>query len=949
MQAVDLAINIKKAYGLKYIGSCVNLFCSAFVGSLPHEKSVTHKIASVTPVWETLVQLASVGIDDNVTFQLCDYSDGIVDIIGTGIIDINTFINKSGTGYIPVVLNTGGILDIEFKVQYSNHTRSRAQSVYNSVGDKIKGVFSKYDKNGDGELDYSELDEILKTWGIKLNQSNFNDLISYFKTSEGTNKTLNVSEFSEMMNFFILARQAFTQYDLDSSDTIEIYELIAALEHFKFSFSIDTVSRYMELRSSGSGSLNFQEFTELLLSIRQLHQHFLNEDKDNNEILDAAELQSLFRTLDVHITATEISICLQKLSQNTQFTELNFEGFVDLLHIVKNTLPQIQQEAKTYRENDRKKPPKREAAMVTRSISSVIIEKARNIAQSIIQQCQNSGQKWEDPDFPAVPESLFPSNRKRASRYIWIRPDGLALNPSLFVDGTEQGDVVQGTLGDCWLLSAFAVLAGSDGIEELFPSSYPEYGFYQCIIHKDGEWQIITVDDRIPCTKAKKIAFGRCKDNDEIWVPILEKAIAKYHGCYENLESGNAGEALTDLSGYPHEIVEPSALSAFWNFISESLENGDLIGCSKEDDSITGLHSDMGIIVNHAYSIIKCVELEGNRLLLIRNPWGKFEWTGRWSDGAKEWTPEILNKFEVCFEDDGSFYMEFNDFCEHFTTLYFLRANCHFTWEKYIYYGNWEGVSAAGSQIYHNWFMNPQYLIGAKDVSSPVFIYLSVKDRGNALFKRGESRYPPIGLIIIEKNVYDTYREMGGKLHSVTTYNETRNNTLSFYAETNKAYVVLPSTYDRGIESQFTLNIYSQYPIECEHLIDRRLTLTAKGAWSENLCGGCKKYVSSWLNNPKFMLVMQEDSNVTMTLIQPGGEDVCAPIGFSLCTCDNSGNFLSVLKTSSYSNDSSVSDHLILARGFYLIVPTTYNPGDRYTAFAIMVYSSGSCNLLNVN
>jgi hypothetical protein len=45
-----------------------------------------------------------------------------------------------------------------------------------------------------------------------------------------------------------------------------------------------------------------------------------------------------------------------------------------------------------------------------------------------------------------------------------------------------------------------------------------------------------------------------------------------------------------------------------------------------------------GLITSHAYSIIKAVEFRGKRFLKIRNPWGKYEWSGRWSDGSKEWT-----------------------------------------------------------------------------------------------------------------------------------------------------------------------------------------------------------------------------------------------------------------------------------------------------------------------
>ena len=44
-------------------------------------------------------------------------------------------------------------------------------------------------------------------------------------------------------------------------------------------------------------------------------------------------------------------------------------------------------------------------------------------------------------------------------QYTWKRPYELASNPSIYVDGTSRKDVIQGILGDCWLLSTCAAVA----------------------------------------------------------------------------------------------------------------------------------------------------------------------------------------------------------------------------------------------------------------------------------------------------------------------------------------------------------------------------------------------------------------------------------------------------------------------------------------------------------
>ena len=68
-----------------------------------------------------------------------------------------------------------------------------------------------------------------------------------------------------------------------------------------------------------------------------------------------------------------------------------------------------------------------------------------------------------------------------------------------------------------------------------------------------------------------------------------------------------------------------------------------------------------GLFIDHAYAVLRTVECRGKRFVVLRNPWGRGEWTGAWSDGSKEWTSEwvtALPELGHTFGDDGQFVMD---------------------------------------------------------------------------------------------------------------------------------------------------------------------------------------------------------------------------------------------------------------------------------------------------
>lgn len=67
--------------------------------------------------------------------------------------------------------------------------------------------------------------------------------------------------------------------------------------------------------------------------------------------------------------------------------------------------------------------------------------------------------------------------------------------------------------------------------------------------------------------------------------------------------------------------------------------------------SCAGLESD------HAYSILDARQVNSQRLVRLRNPWGEKEWKGTLTDNWTKWPKNLKNKLSPPTGNDGVFWM----------------------------------------------------------------------------------------------------------------------------------------------------------------------------------------------------------------------------------------------------------------------------------------------------
>ncbi|EEY65507.1 uncharacterized protein PITG_02997 [Phytophthora infestans T30-4] len=470
--------------------------------------------------------------------------------------------------------------------------------------------------------------------------------------------------------------------------------------------------------------------------------------------------------------------------------------------------------------------------------------------------------QFVDREFPPDTTSLAGCSHETEIAPQWKVSSAINIASGLFDGGTDPDDVRVGRLDDAWLLSALSIMAASGGVDDgkvdelidrLFVTKQTSLtGAYALRLYQNCQWETVIVDDYFPVlydsagldaggdaelSVSAGAAFAHSRDFEELWVPLVEKAFAKYCGGYAALEGGYVHHALRVLSGCECDEVylAPAARGALkktlWQQLKLFRKNRFLLGAA----SLPSEHADpalraSGLVFDACYVIYDVRDVDGAQLLQLRNPPGDHqEWKGDWSDSSRLWTRRLRKRLGVRkgddAGDDNTFWMSFDDFCHAFRALYVCRYYDPDKWAVNTLDARFsrEDATSSGLPTRHNpgctgLDNNPHFSLRVSRPTEVIVTVTQVDSHGMA-----PVTVLPIAVYIV------AHRDQKDRARRVTALNQdnvtahsgvpARRREVRIQAElAARTYTLLVAAYVSSMEGPFRVHVQSNYPVELQQI-----------------------------------------------------------------------------------------------------------------------------------
>lgn len=489
---------------------------------------------------------------------------------------------------------------------------------------------------------------------------------------------------------------------------------------------------------------------------------------------------------------------------------------------------------------------------------------------------------------------------------------------------------------------------------------------YVLRLNFNGCYRRVTIDDRLPVSKTKRLLHIIDRKNPSLlWPALLEKAYLKVRGGYD-FPGSNSSTDLWVLTGWIPEQVflqdDTTEPDNVWRRILNAFQYGDVLVTMGTGKMSHRLERELGLAGQHDYAVLDMKVEDDQKLVLLKNPWCEgTSWKGTLPQSTLP-TVEILDggghggsnqstisgfsseRFTITEsisrkqpeQSPGTFWIDWNNILQHFESIYLNwnpglfshRQDIHFSWDLT------NKRSSVGSFI-----DNPQFAVSCVEGGS-LWLLLCRHFKDTPTTSEGEPLDINVGTsgeFIGHISLY-VYDRNGQRIHISASpvergpYVDSPQTLLRLEIPAHTTYTVVVSEQILpALNHTFSLIAFSSVPVDLAYAHDRyHFTSSLESAWTSSTAGG-GAHIVTYSSNPHFSLEVPNKTPIALLLETPNPE-----LNVHVKLVHGGGKRLAnlsqrdiVIDSGEYRRGSAFAELQELDAGTYTIICSTFEPGQK--------------------
>ena len=533
----------------------------------------------------------------------------------------------------------------------------------------------------------------------------------------------------------------------------------------------------------------------------------------------------------------------------------------------------------------------------------------------------------------------------------WMRISDLCENPSIILGShADFYSIRQTVVSDCSFVASLSVAAQYEKkfnrrilTSIIYPRNskdepiYNSSGKYSMKLFVNGIARKVIIDDYLPVGRYNQLLCSYSSNKPEFWVSLMEKAYMKLMGGYD-FPGSNSNIDCYALTGWiPERITlrgndEDFDSNGVFNRLKEGFREGRCLITVATGELSDDECERTGLVSTHAFAVINLAEVDGVKLIMLKNPWSHLRWKGNYSEqDTVHWTPELqktLNYDPKLAQtiDNGIFWIDYRSVLNFFDVFYL-------NWDPELFkytcctHQSWNAGTGPVKDAY-NVGDNPQFSLNVPAGRGSIYVLLTRHITTIEDFRENKEY---ITLLVYNhrqgKSVYYPH-DPAPFLDGIRINSPHYLCKIRLDPEEARKYTLVVSQYEKSTTIFYTLRAYARVPFELKEIISSWATnIQVNGEWStmNGTAGGCQNH-KTFKSNPLYKVTLPSDGNLVIELRGPKVYQVGLELTVSSLDDPNiTAPFISKT-TDSFRSGFCVLDIENLPAGVYMIRPSTYLP-----------------------